>query len=172
MERSAGASAEGLFDTALRPGLYSNDTNVLHLLDARRLVEIELVGRTAANRRLEDLLPIRRALDAMLQCPQGGTRSDYVRFDVQYHLEVSRLGGNQVLLAVLRSLLELLVPHLNQIPESAQRRSRTDSSHIVIYEALVAGDSDRARKEMHAHLSLAYDSLLHDIQQPPSAGTA
>ena len=64
------------------------------------------------------------------------------------------------------------MPYLNQVPVSKQRRSRTDRSHIVIYEALVAGDADRARKEMHAHLSLAYDSLLHDIQQPPSAGTA
>jgi GntR family transcriptional repressor for pyruvate dehydrogenase complex len=167
----AEASAEALFSAALRPGLLSDDHNVLHLLDARRLVEIELVGRAAANRRLEDLLPIRRALDAMLQCPQEDTRCDYVRFDVHFHLEISRLGGNQVLLAVLRSLLELLVPHLNQIHESKQSRRRTDRSHIVIYEALVAGDADRARKEMHAHLSLAYDSLLHDIQKPPSADT-
>ena len=75
------------------------------------------------------------------------------------------------MLAVQRSLLELLVPYLNQLPESKQRRSPTDRSHIAIYEALVAGDADRARREMHAHLSLAYDSLLHDIQQPPSAGT-
>ena len=168
----AGAAAEGLFATALRPALLSDDHNVLHLLDARRLVEIELVGRAAANRRLEDLLPIRQALDAMLQFPQESARAEYVRFDVRFHIEIARLGGNQVLFAVQRSLLELLVPYLNQLPESKQRRGSTDRSHIAIYEALVAGDADRARQEMHAHLSLAYDSLLHDIQQPPSAGAA
>lgn len=168
---SRAVAAEGLFATALRPALLSDDHNVLHLLDARRLVEFELVGRAAANRRLEDLLPIRQALDAMLQCPQEGARAEYVRFDVRFHVEIARLGGNPVLLAVQRSLLDLLVPYLNQLPESKQRRSPTDRSHIAIYEALVAGDADRARREMHAHLSLAYDSLLHDIQQPPSAGT-
>jgi GntR family transcriptional repressor for pyruvate dehydrogenase complex len=168
----AGPAAEGLFATALRPALLSDDHNVLHLLDARRLVEIELVGRAAANRRLEDLLPIRQALDAMLQFPQESARPEYVRFDVRFHVEIARLAGNQVLLAVLRSLLELLVPYLNQLPESKQRRASTDHSHIAIYEALVAGDADRARTEMNAHLSLAYDSLLHDIQQSPSAGAA
>jgi GntR family transcriptional repressor for pyruvate dehydrogenase complex len=168
----AGAAAEGLVATALRPALLSDDHNVLHLLDARRLVEIELVGRAAINRRLDDLLPIRQALDAMLGCRQEGARSEYVRFDVRFHIEIARLGGNQVLLAVQRSLLELLVPYLNQLPDSKQRRGTTDSSHIAIYEALVAGDADRSRREMHAHLSLAYDSLLHDIQQPPAAGTA
>jgi len=165
-------SAEGLFATALRPALLSDEHNVLHLLDARRLVEIELVGRAAVNRRLEDLLPIRQALDAMLGCPQEGARAEYVRVDVRFHIEIARLGGNQVLLAVQRSLLELLVPYLNQLPDSKQRRGPTDSSHIAVYEALVAGDADRARREMHAHLSLAYDNLLYDIQQPPSAATA
>lgn len=166
----AEAADEGPFAAALRPALWSDDHNVLHLLDARRLVEIELVGRAAANRRLEDLLPIRQALDAMLQGPPEGARAEYVRCDVRFHVEIARLGGNRVLLAVQRSLLELLVPCLNRLPESKQRRSSTDRSHIAIYEALVAGDADTARKEMRAHLSLAYDSLLHGLQQPPSAG--
>ncbi len=166
-----GNAADGLLPTALRPRPLSEEYNVLHLLDARRLVEIELVGRAAMNRRLEDLLPLRQELDAMLQCPQEGARADLVRCDVRFHLEIARLAGNLVLLAMQRSLLELLVPYLNQIPESRERRHQTDRSHIVIYEALVAGDADRARKEMHAHLSLAYDNLLRDIQQPPSAAT-
>lgn len=167
-----GTVAEGAFATAMRPALLSDDHNVLHLLDARRLVEIELVGRAATNRRLEDLLPVRQALDAMLHCPQDESRAEYVRLDVRFHVEIARLGGNQVLLAMQRSLMELLVPYLKELPESKQRRGPTDSSHIAIYEALVAGDEDGARREMHAHLSLAYDSLLHDIQQPPTAGTA
>jgi GntR family transcriptional repressor for pyruvate dehydrogenase complex len=168
----AGTAAGGAFAAALRPTLLSDDHNVLHLLDARRLVEIELVGRAATNRRLEDLLPVRQALDAMLQCPQDESRTEYVRLDVRFHVEIAQLGGNQVLLAIQRSLMELLVPYLKELPDSKQRRGPADSSHIATYEALVAGDADRARREMHAHLSLAYDSLLHDIQQPPTAGTA
>jgi DNA-binding FadR family transcriptional regulator len=159
---------EELVAGTLQRELVHAEENVLHLLDARRLVEMELVARAALHRRLEDLLPVRRALDAMLQHPADGLRSAYVRFDVRFHIEIARLAGNLALLAMQRSLMELLVPYLNQVPVSLQRRAQTDRSHIIIYEALVAGNAETAREEMRAHLSLAYDSLLRDLQQSPA----
>ena len=54
------------------------------------------------------------------------------------------------------------------MPLDLQHRAITDGSHLAIYEALVAGNSEKARHEMRQHLSLAYDSLLHDVQTPPS----
>jgi DNA-binding GntR family transcriptional regulator len=69
--------------------------------------------------------------------------------------------------------MELLRPHLVDVPQDLQRRTTTDRSHIAIYEALVAGDAHRARSEMRDHLSLAYDSMLRDLQQvPPLSGAA
>lgn len=154
----------GVFQAALS----SEEHNALHLLDARRLVEIELAGRAAERRRLEDLLPIRRSLEAMLQLPDTATRAEHVQLDIRFHIEVARLGGNLALLAVQRTLLEMLVPHLNGVPQTPQRRDLTDRSHVAIFEALVANDAERARNEMREHLNLAYDSLLRDIQQPPA----
>lgn len=154
----------GVFQSSLS----SDEHNVLHLLDARRLIEIELAGRAAERRRLEDLLPVRRALDAMLQLPDTATRAEHVQLDVRFHVEVARLGGNPVLFAVQRTLMELLVPHLNEVPQTLQRRELTDRSHVAIYEALVASDAEKARHEMREHLNLAYDGLLRDIQQSPA----
>lgn len=151
----------------LSENLSREEFNLFHLLDARRLVEIELAGRAAERRRLEDLLPVRRALDAMLQIPAGATRSDYVELDIRFHIEVARLAGNHVLFTIQKSLMELLRPHLNEVPRSLERRTTTDRSHIAIYEALVSGDAEKARTEMHEHLSLAYDSMLRDLQAAP-----
>lgn len=144
------------------------EQNLFHLLDARRLIEIELAGRAAERRRLEDLLPVRRALEAMLQLPADATRVEHVTHDIRFHVEIARLSGNQVLLAVQRTLMELLRPHLNEVPRDLQRRTKTDRSHAAIYEALVAGDAEKARTEMREHLSLAYDGLLRDIQEIPA----
>ena len=153
------------------PIAWSDDEfNLFHLLDARRLVEIELVGRAAERRRLEELLPLRRALDAMLNLRVDTPRADYVELDIRFHMEIARLAGNLVLLSVQRTLMELLRPHLNDVPYDLQRRGTTDRSHVAIYESLVAADSDRARAEMREHLSLAFDGLLRDIQAPPTAG--
>ncbi len=139
--------------------------NLFHLLDARRLIEVELAGRAAEHRRLEDLLPVRRALEALLHLPLDAPREEYVDADIRFHLEIARPAGNQVLFAMQRTLMELLRPHLNEVPHDKQRRSTTDRSHVALYEALVAGDSASARREMREHLSLAYDSMLRDIQE-------
>jgi GntR family transcriptional repressor for pyruvate dehydrogenase complex len=157
--------AGGLF-----PVLTADAPNVFHLLDARRLIEIELAGRAAERRRLEDLLPVRRALEAMLALPEATPRAEHVAHDIRFHVEIARLAGNDVLFAVQRTLLEQLRPHLNEVPQSLQRRSLADRSHAAIYDALVAGAPERTRTEMREHLSLAYDGLLRSIQEPLTVG--
>lgn len=141
--------------------------NLFHLLDARRLIEIELVGRAAQVRRLEDLLPMRRVLDQMLAVSSSATREEHVKLDIEFHREIAQLAGNSVLCAMQQQLLEQLRPHLHNVPRSLHRHEQVDRSHIAIYEALVHEDAEKARREMHDHLSLAYDGLLRDLRQVP-----
>ena len=79
----------------LHNALVQDDHNLFQLLDARRLIEIEMAGRAAERRRLEDLLPVRRVLEGMLQLrPARLARSEYVEFDVRFHVEIARVAGN------------------------------------------------------------------------------
>jgi GntR family transcriptional repressor for pyruvate dehydrogenase complex len=153
---------------SLESGLSHDEHNLFHLLDARRLIEIELAGRTAERRRLEDLLPVRRALEHLLQIPATAARSEYVDLDLRFHIEIAKLAGNSVLFEIQKRLLELLRPHLNEVPRDLERRANTDRSHVAIYEALVSGNVEKARTEMRDHLSLAYESLLRDMQAVPT----
>jgi DNA-binding FadR family transcriptional regulator len=70
------------FSRTIKPALIQADPNLFHVLDARRLLEIELVGRAASQRSLEDLLPIRQALEAMAEIPETERRHDYVEADI------------------------------------------------------------------------------------------
>jgi len=157
---------EALANT-LSPALMQEDHNLFHLLDARRTLEIELAGRAAQNPRMEDLLPVRNALEAMTNLSEAEDRPAYAEHDVRFHVGIARMAGNSVLFTVHGALLDLLRPYLAQIPRNPERRSRTDRSHAAIYAALAAGDADKARDETRLHLSMAYDSLLHDVAQPP-----
>jgi GntR family transcriptional repressor for pyruvate dehydrogenase complex len=161
-------SAESPLPHVFHQTLLRDEHNLFHLLDSRRLIEVELAGRAAEHRRLEDLLPVRRALEALLHLPLDAPRADYVDCDIRFHIEIARQSGNQVLFAFQQTLMELLRPHLNDVHQDLQRRATTDRSHIAIYEALVASDAERARNEMREHLSLAYDSMLRDIQELPA----
>ena len=160
-----GARTEAPPPHTFQQTLQREEHNLFHLLDSRRLIEVELAGRAAEHRRLEDLLPVRRALEALLHLPLDAPRADYVDADIRFHIEIARLSGNHVLFAVQGTLMELLRHHLIEVRQDLQRQAITDRSHFAIYEALVAGDAERARNEMREHLSLAYDSMLRDIQE-------
>ncbi len=152
---------------SLVTALHRDEHNLFHLLDARRLIEIELAGRAAERRRLEDLFPVRKSLEGMLAWNPRREASEYVQLDIQFHVEIARLAGNTTLFTLQQSLMELLRPHLIEVPRDTARQAVTDRSHRQIYAALVQGDADRARTAMRKHLSLAYDSLLQDLQEPP-----
>ncbi|QEH35231.1 HTH-type transcriptional regulator LutR [Aquisphaera giovannonii] len=125
----------GTIETALM----QVDHNLFRLRDARRVLEVELAGRAAERRRLEDLPPLRRALEAMASLPEADRRGDYVEADIHFHTELARLAGNAVPLTSQQALLNLLRPHLTRLPWSPRRRARTDRSHAAIYTAPVDG---------------------------------
>lgn len=152
---------------SLQAGLQAGQPNLFHLLDARRLLEVELAGRAAERRRLEDLLPVRQALEAMIHPPESEAGVAYADHDIRFHVEIARLAGNSVLFAMQRTLMEMLRSHLLEVPLTPERRGRTDRSHAAIYAALVAGDVAKTRAEMAEHLNLAYDSMLRDLQEAP-----
>lgn len=152
-----------LTDT-LVTSLMQNDHSLFYLLESRELMEVELVSQAARRRRLEDLLPVREALDAMTKVTneQADQSTKFVDADVAFHLEIARIAGNPVLLAFLKAVLELLRPHLVSFHQSFKPEVRewTDRSHAAIYDALVEGDIELARREIHEHVGMAARNLV------------
>ena len=70
---------EALTET-LETSLLHVDHHLFHLLEARQLIETELVVQAAQRRRLPDLLPVREALGEMSQVA-AGDRPRFVEHD-------------------------------------------------------------------------------------------
>jgi len=154
-------------ELTMRAAVSRGPINLLHVMEARRSIEVELVGLAAERRRVDALLPARQLLDAMLQMPPETTRRDYVVLDYQFHAELARQAGNDVLAAMQKTLTDLLASHFIDVPGSPDRRSDSERLHIAVYSAIVDGDSAKARSAMHEHLSNVYDYLLNFVQRPP-----
>jgi GntR family transcriptional repressor for pyruvate dehydrogenase complex len=144
----------------------SAETNVFHLLEARTGIEVYAVGLAAERRRLEDLLPVRQALDALVQSAARRDVAALVEHDVRFHAEIARLSGNSVLHGLVQLLMGRVRRHLLAMPWTPDKFKSSQRSHAALYAALVAGDAGRARQEMQEHGQLAYRSLLRDIQTP------
>jgi GntR family transcriptional regulator, transcriptional repressor for pyruvate dehydrogenase complex len=142
--------------------------NPLHMLDARRLIEVEMIGRSAELRRMEDLLPARKTLESMLNLPADAPRLAYIELDYQFHAELARPAGNAVLSALQRTFHEIATQKFADLPANLEQRSLSDRYHAAIYAAVADGDAPRARREMHEHLSVAYNFLMSTLPYPPA----
>lgn len=151
------------FSKAL-PRTLTGDDNLLDLLEARRLIEADLVGIATARRRLADLVPLRAALQGMYS--RDTDYETYVRLNTEFHLGLARVAGNQVLLIVLQHLLQLLRAILVErqpadwLNQSSTKRETDAREHEAIYAAVLAGDVDAARAAMLVHLRDTTESLL------------
>ncbi|MDB5308176.1 MAG: FadR family transcriptional regulator [Gemmataceae bacterium] len=152
------------FSKMLPRTLTGDDNNLLDLLEARRLIETDLVGMTATRRRLADLVPVRDAVQGMYS--DSRDYDAYVRHNEEFHLGLARIAGNQVLLIVLRHLLQLLRAVLVERQpaswwdEQSAKREADAREHEAIYTAVLAGDPAAARAAMLVHLRDTTESLL------------
>jgi len=151
------------FSSTIEASLMQVDHNLFHLLDARQLIEVETAGLAAKRRELEDLLPVRQALEEMYQYRDSTERTEFINADVRFHQAIAHVAGNPALETVLEALLGLLRPYLFGLPQTAESRRRSEQSHGKIYETILAGDTDGARAAMLDHLSLARVSLLKKV---------
>jgi DNA-binding FadR family transcriptional regulator len=158
-------------DLNREPGWLGPEHNPLHLLDARRQLEVEMIGRSAELRRMEDLLPARKSLEAMLNVPADAPRLVYIELDFQFHAELCRPARNTVMSALQKTFHEAVTRRFADLPPNLDQRSLSDRYHAAIYAAVADGDAPRARREMHEHLSVAYDYLMSTLSYPPTNPT-
>ncbi|HYT92369.1 MAG TPA: FadR/GntR family transcriptional regulator [Gemmataceae bacterium] len=145
----------------------SQEQNLFHLVDARLVLESELVAAAARNRRPEDLLPLRQALEAVLGV--RGDRLAFIKADEAFHLAIARVGGNRVLLVFLQTLWRLIAPAKLNLLLSEESRQVTDGEHQELFQHIVAGDADKARAAMRVHVGKGRALLLKYVRTLPDA---
>lgn len=121
------------------------------LQEARIIIEPGLAARAAEMATTEDLERLRAALDGMVA---SVTQPDpFTEYDFEFHLQVCRMTRNRVLERFMYS---------SRWWQSASRRitnrqpgavSTAISDHQHVYDAIAAGDSHAAVKEMRRHLT-------------------
>lgn len=152
-------------EQTLEQNLAAEAQNLFHVVDARLLVEVELVGEAARLRRPEDLLPLRRALESVLS--NHGSREAMIEADEEFHLGIARLAGNGVLLAFLKTLLGVLRPAKRNLWLSSGDRGQTDREHVELFRGLLDGDAERARTMMREHIVKGRSLLLEHLRTVP-----
>ncbi|MHB0870100.1 MAG: FadR/GntR family transcriptional regulator [Chloroflexota bacterium] len=128
------------------------------LVEARRVLEIEIAGLAAERARPEQIGQLYAALGEM-----DGSMEDveeYVRTDQRFHLLLAQATQNQMFPMLTESMAELLHESRHLIFGVAGAPARGQSHHRAILESLERRDPAAARRAMGEHLDQV-DTDIH-----------
>jgi GntR family transcriptional repressor for pyruvate dehydrogenase complex len=148
---------QGVF-VAEHPPISKDETNAEpkvitpELLEARRIIEVELARLAAERRTDEDLAAMQEVLDRHRACLDELKRP--VVEASQFHLIVADTAKNRVLASVVRPFFRLAFELGPQLYQTAEGYARWElDQHTRIRDAIASGDGELARLRMLEHVS-------------------
>jgi GntR family transcriptional repressor for pyruvate dehydrogenase complex len=135
----------------------TGDVSSGHILEMRRILEIEMSGLAAKRRGAEDLTELERLLGLMAR--SGSSREEWAKMDYEFHDRVAIASKNPLFPIVLRSISEVLMRGRLMGVRLPDYQSKALYHHRNIFEALTAGSVRKARAAMESHLQEAEETM-------------
>jgi GntR family transcriptional repressor for pyruvate dehydrogenase complex len=162
-----GHGQTSLLTKPLAWGLLIGEHSLREVIEARRLIEVELVTLAAQRATDDDLADIGVEVDAMAACLDD--TGDFVNHDHAFHLAIARAAHNSVLFHVLDTLRHIVRALIYQIYATVSDTEPGYLEHREIFDALRARDAETARATMATHLNKASIQLLKLLDEPRAA---
>lgn len=135
-------------------------TDIAQLFELRQALEQQLARRAAIGRdegTFDDLAEQFRNAPALLDRPN---RSEYYALVARFDSAMDAAAANPYLVAALRTAR----PHLARVrrisQDNAERLRAAAREHLLIVEAVAAGDGELAASATHVHLHQSLASIL------------
>jgi DNA-binding FadR family transcriptional regulator len=137
---------------------------VKNLYDTRVFLEAALVRHASLHARKDDMIALRRALDANERAiPDSQT---FYTTDVAFHAVLYEVPGNPVFPAIHRAFTAWLAPHWEKMLRSPERNRINFLSHREIWSAIAERDPDAAERALESHLSAAWEYVRGTFPEP------
>jgi len=145
----------------------SSEAEAQELVEARKLIEIELSGLAAERATPADLKEIGVHLDQMENAAQDVEQ--FLRSDIAFHLSVGQASHNSILMNALLLIRNLLQNWIGSTLRIQGVAAKALQQHQRIFLAIAKKDPAGARAAMQAHLQDMANFLLESEAQGKSA---
>ncbi len=135
---------------SLRLLLRRGRVSLIQLSDTRLLIEPELAARAAQNATPENTRELREWLER-LEATRGNADL-HVEADLGFHKEIAQLADHAVLQAIMEAVSDVVLWSMRLGTKVPRAVAISDEWHRNIVDAIAAGDSDKARREMQEHI--------------------
>jgi GntR family transcriptional repressor for pyruvate dehydrogenase complex len=135
------------------------------LFEARRVVEIDLAGLAAERARGDELAAISEEVMEMFASIDDVHR--FLVHDIRFHRAVAAAARNPLLAAIMEMVADLFYDHRKKTVDRWRDAPEAAEQHRKIYQAIRAGDVERARSEMDTHLQWAQEAQEMEVKAKP-----
>lgn len=158
------------FDAALSAAsgvighLMAQSGGVKNLYETRVFLEAALVRHAALHARKEDMIALRRALDANERAIADS--EIFYATDIAFHAVLYEVPRNPVFPAIHRAFTAWLAPQWEKMLRSPERNRINFLSHREIWSAIAERDPDAGERALHSHLSAAWEYVRGTFPEP------
>jgi DNA-binding FadR family transcriptional regulator len=126
--------------------------SVREFIEARICIERNAVRLAVARARPQDVDRLRHILEKQDKAFKQARVAEFTRHDAAFHLELTRICGNRVLLKFLETIQDMLQRFIGEVAQLPGAMESALEFHARVTEALEGKDADRAEEEMVLHL--------------------
>jgi GntR family transcriptional repressor for pyruvate dehydrogenase complex len=153
------------FMKSLSPMLLMSGTDILELVEARKVIEVKTAALCALRATEEELESVSRLILKMAE-----TLTDLDSFnqlDLEFHLSIARGAHNSALVAALQAVRDGLYEQVENVQRLPGAAKRALDFHCRIERAARARDSEEAERAMGEHLEDVERAILANMAHAP-----
>jgi len=132
------------------------------LFEARRVIEIDLAGLAAERAHGDELALISEEVMEMFASIDDVHR--FLVHDIRFHRAVATAARNPLLAAIMEMVADLFYDQRKRTVDRWRDAPEAAEQHRKIYQAIRAGDVERARREMDTHLQWAQEAQEIEVK--------
>jgi len=146
---------EGLVTIEPRKGAYASQIStkdMVDILEVRQNMEGLAAYYAAIRMTDEQKKKLSEIADAYNKAVIENNTPDMIKYDTAFHHLIVEGSGNKMLVHMIEQLQELVLRFRYLYYDDFKRAEKMPREHKVIYEAIVTGDTEKARKAADVHI--------------------
>jgi GntR family transcriptional regulator, transcriptional repressor for pyruvate dehydrogenase complex len=155
VERGKGTFIRDRADFLVRPILLGFDAGIepRALIEARKLIEVELAGRAAERGNSEQIQGIQSCLERMAVTMNSRQIEDYLQADVDFHFAIANAADNPILAQFMTLIRNLMRQWILTSLRDSDTAATAYQHHRQIFDAIRSRRPVAAKKAMAIHLN-------------------
>ncbi|WDP89373.1 MAG: GntR family transcriptional regulator [Desulfobacter sp.] len=159
---------QGLVRHEPNRGYYTENISleeITEIYEFRELIEVSLLPATVARMTKTRLKRLKKALDNHLDAVRDIFLKDRLLKDMEFHLTLAELSGNQIRINTLKFLFDLLYLKYRGNILFVTPMDTVDDEHMRLYEHIAAGNADGAAEVLSRHITNVKKHAILSIER-------